>query len=180
MINVFEDNSNVGIFYLSDEERGKIISEIKSYIHKGFDPKILIAQCEHKIIALNDSKLSYFFAKNVKGAHVDLHLNIAIADKDYDILFKFAQNIPGVNVDAIGEILVNSFNTKLLELFVEKCHPTKSYEYYKDKIHKLYYKEYDKLQDLQLNELSAAQRQEIKLYKINDSIKRTNFLKYIK
>ncbi len=179
MIDIFENNPNVGIFYLSNEEREKIISEIRSYIRKGFDPTILIAQCEHKIIALNDSKLSYFFAKNVKGAHIDIHLNIAIAAEDYDILFKYAQNIPGVNVDAIGEILLKSFNTTLLELFIEKCHPTKSYEYYKDKLWYNYNEKLKEQQDLQSDELSLSQRQDNKLNKINDSIKRTKTLTYI-
>lgn len=90
------------------ENEKVIIEEIKKLRQFGYSDEDIIKEFESKILKLNSLALSFFFAKNVKGADIQAHEKVIIASKDLERNYMFAKDVKGADVRAHGKVILES------------------------------------------------------------------------
>lgn len=88
---------------ISDEN--KLIKNIKEY-YKSYGAKKTILNFEDDILKLNNPLLSYWFARNIKGANIKAHEQVVLASKDPEYCCWFACYIKGSNIKALKQVVL--------------------------------------------------------------------------
>ena len=92
--------------YNAKEE--KIIEMIKTLIDSGVSEQLIVSRFESKILDLKKSKLSYWFAQNVKGADVRAHGRVIINSRDSEWNYKFAKNVKESDINTHEQIIIKN------------------------------------------------------------------------
>ena len=73
------------------------------------DEKI-IELFEKKVLNIKNEKVSYYFAKDVKGADIKAHGQVIIDSKNLNYNYRFARDVKGADIKAHGQVIIDSKN----------------------------------------------------------------------
>lgn len=93
---------------MKEPQEPEIIKNMKKLIELGISNLEIITKYEKRIIELHDPSLSYYFAKDIKGADILAHEKVVIDSKDLACNYYFAKNVNGIEVLAHENVIKNA------------------------------------------------------------------------
>lgn len=94
----------------------ELIGNIIRFKNK-FGDEETIEKFEQKILDLNNYKISYLFARDIKGADIKSHGHIVIDSNNIGFNYIFARDVEGADIKAHGQVIIDSKDTRFNELF---------------------------------------------------------------
>lgn len=150
------------------------INELITLLKSNKLPLGFLKDCENKVLKIRDKKLSYKFAKEIKGADVLAHGRVIIESNDLEYNYYFARDVKGANIKEHEKVILNSLDPKYNYYFVRdiskdniKAHEEKI----KMSKSEYWYSEFCKLYDIKyvdIDKINAILDEEIKRLNLNN------------